>query len=225
MSWVIDNFDVLVDALGQHLVLSLPPIVLTALICVPICWIATRRRRVGGVLVTASALLYTIPSLPLFLILPAILGTGRRSPINVIIALTLYGIAILVPVTVSALRGIPRQVRDASIAMGHSRTNMFFEVELPVAGPSILSGLRVVAASTISLATLGSVLGVAGLGSLFIDGFKRGIQAEIISGLVLTVGLALVVDLALVLIGRAAMPWTRVTAAPRRWPATKRVTA
>ena len=189
--------------------LTLPPILLTLLLAVPIARVVRRFERAAAPVITLSALLYTIPSLPLFLLIPVAIGTGLRSPINVIIALTIYGLALLVPTAVDAVRSTDEPVADAATAVGFSRAGLFWNVELPLAGPQILASLRVVSASTISLATLGSVLGVAGLGTLFTDGFQRGLQEEITAGLVLTVALALVIDLLLVALGRLAMPWTR----------------
>jgi osmoprotectant transport system permease protein len=93
--------------------------------------------------------------------------------------------------------------------VGFSNWTRFWQVDLPLAGPVLLAGMRVVAVSTVSLVTVGAVIGVQSLGSLFTDGFQRGIQAEIIAGLVATVGLALIFDGALVLLGRMLMPWTR----------------
>lgn len=193
----------------QHLWLTMPPILLTIALTIPIAWLVHRSARVAGPVVTASALLYTIPSLPLFLLIPVVLGTGLRSPLNVVIALTLYGLALLVPVAVPAVREASRPVVDVATAIGFSRARRFWAVQLPLAGPQLVAGMRVVSASTISLATLGAVLGIAGLGRLFTDGFQRGIEAQVATGIVLTVALALVVDVAIVAIGRLLLPWSR----------------
>jgi osmoprotectant transport system permease protein len=213
---VLNNVGVLMDALSQHLVLTLPPIVLTLLLAIPIAWLVHRFDRLAELVITISALLYTIPSLPLFLLIPVMIGTGLRSPVNVIIALTMYGLALLVPAAVTAVRTASAPVADAATAVGFSGSGLFWSVQLPLAGPQILASLRVVSASTISLATLGSVLGVAGLGRLFTDGFQRGLEEEITAGLVLTVALALAIDVLLVIAGRIVMPWTRM--AVRRSP-------
>ena len=161
-------------------------------------------------LLTAAGLLYAIPSLPLFVVLPVIIGIGVRDRLNVIIALTLYGIALMVRSAADALASVDAPVRLSSTAMGFSGAGRFFQVELPLAGPVLLAGLRVVSVSTISLVTVSSLLGVDNLGLLFVDGFQRGIIAEVITGIVATVVLALIVDGLLVLLGRLAMPWTAV---------------
>jgi osmoprotectant transport system permease protein len=152
-------------------------------------------------------------------VIPAVIGTELRSATNVVIALTIYGLALLVPTTISALRVSDAAIVDASVAIGFDRSRLFREVKLPLVGPTILAGLRVVSASTISLATLGSILGIAGLGRLFTDGFQRGLQEEIVAGIVLTVVLALVVDAVLLAVAWILMPWTRGTGRMRRSPA------
>ena len=160
----------------------------------------------------ASGLLYAIPSLPLFIVLPILLGTGLRSPFNIAVALTLYGLALMVPGAITAFRSVDPMVLGSATAQGFAPLSRFFRVELPLAGPALVATLRVVSVSTISLVTVGGVLGVPSLGSLFTDGFQRGIQAEILAGIVLTTVLALAVDALLVLIGKVLMPWTRAGA-------------
>ena len=116
--------------------------------------------------------------------------------------------ALLVPATADALDAVDGRVLDAATAMGMGRLRCFLTVELPLAGPAILTGLRVVTVSTISLTTVGAVLGVRSLGWLFTDGFQRGITAEIVTGLVATAVLALVLDGIILLLGRLCLPWT-----------------
>ena len=139
---------------------------------------------------------------------PAVLATGIRDPLNVIVALTLYGLALLVPATADALDAVDARVLDAAAAMGMGRLRCFLTVELPLAGPAILTGLRVVTVSTISLTTVGAVLGVRSLGWLFTDGFQRGVTAEILTGLVSTAALALILDGLVLALGRLCLPWT-----------------
>jgi len=212
VNWVWVNLDVVAGRTLDHLVLTVPPIILTFLIAVPLGTIARRYRATRGVILTAGGLLYAIPSLPLFIVLPAIVGTSTRSPLNLIIALTLYGVALMVRVVADALASVDHGVRQSAIGVGFSPGSVFWRVDLPLAGPVLLAGMRVVAVSTVSLATVGAVIGVQGLGSLFTDGFQRGIQEEIIAGIVATVLLALVFDQALVGLGRLLMPWQRAQA-------------
>ena len=209
MTWVVDNLPLIAEYLLAHLAQALPAIAAVLLLSVPIARLAQSWRPLRAVLVSGSSLLYAVPSLALFVILPIILGTGIRDVLNVVVALTLYGLALLVPATTDALDAIEPRALDAATAMGMGRVRRFLTVELPLAGPAILNGLRVVAVSTVSLTTVGAVLGVRSLGRLFTDGFQRGLTAEILTGLVLTLILALVLDALIVLGGRLAMPWTR----------------
>lgn len=209
MNWIWSNLDLIWDRTLDHLVLSVPPIILSFVLALPFGALANRYRVSRGLILTASGLLYAIPSLPLFIVLPAIVGTTARSPLNLIIALTLYGIALMVRVVADGLASVDADVRQSAAAVGFSGWSMFWQVEVPLSGPVLLAGIRVVAVSTVSLATVGAVIGVQSLGSLFTDGFQRGIQAEIIAGIVTTVVLALLLDGALVALGRLAMPWTR----------------
>ncbi len=209
MSWLLANLPLLGTYLAAHLAQALPAIAASLVLAVPLARLAQKVRPLRAVLVTGASLLYAVPSLALFVILPIILVTRIRDPLNVVVALTLYGLALLVPATVEALESVDARVIDAATAMGTGRLRRFLAVELPLAGPTILAGLRVVTVSTVSLTTVGAVLGVRSLGFLFTDGFQRGVGAEIVTGIVATCLLALLLDAAVVLGGRLAMPWTR----------------
>ncbi|MDH6237201.1 ABC transporter permease [Cryobacterium sp. CG_9.6] len=211
MNWIWSNLDLIWDRTLEHMVLTVPPIILSFFFALPLGWLAHRYRVSRGIILTSVGLLYAVPSLPLFIMLPFIVGTSIRSPLNLIIALTLYGVALMVRVVADGLAAVDRDVRQSATAVGFSEWTQFWRVEIPLAGPVLLAGLRVVAVSTVSLATVGAVIGAQSLGSLFTDGFQRGIQAEIIAGIIATVALALALDGALVLIGRLLMPWTRPT--------------
>ncbi|MFC7403185.1 ABC transporter permease [Citricoccus sp. GCM10030269] len=208
MTWVLDNLPMIGERLWAHVATSLPAILLALLISVPLGWIAHRYRPLNGPVLTGAGLLYAFPSLPLFIVLPVLIGTGVRDVINVVVALTLYGVALLVRNVADGLDGIAPEARNAAVALGYSPLHRFFAVDLPLAGPVILAGLRVVAVSTVSLCTVGAVLGIPSLGLLFTDGLQRGLLAEVLTGIVLTVLLALALDRLLVLAGRLAMPWT-----------------
>lgn len=220
MNWIADNLDLIAGRALQHIALSAPPVVISLIVSIPLGWFANTVRPARGTILTLSALLYAIPSLPLFIVLPVVIGTGLRDPLNVIVALSLYGIALMVRSTADGLASVNPDVAQSATAVGFSPRSRFWRVELPLAGPVLLAGLRVVSVSTVSLATVGAVLGIQSLGSLFTDGFRRNIPAEIWAGIVMTVVIALVFDLLLVLAGRALMPWTRAVrladARPRR---------
>ncbi|PZF61020.1 ABC transporter permease [Curtobacterium sp. MCBD17_034] len=223
MTWVWSNLDIIWSDTLAHLATALPAIVVSFLLSIPIGWLvvklrspstdggAPRRlaRGAGGGIVAVASLLYAIPSLPLFIALPAVIGTDLQDPVNIVVALTLYGLALMVRSTADALSSVDPATQAAAVAMGYSPVQRFFRVDLPLAGPVLLAGLRVVSVSTISLTTVGAVLGVQSLGSLFTDGIQRTIPEEIGSGIVLVLVLAFVLDGLLVLLGRLVLPWTR----------------
>lgn len=209
MTWILASRSLILSCLGSHLAQALPAIAVALLITIPLARLAQRVRPLRGLITTAASLLYAIPSLALFVILPIILATGIRSTLNVVVALALYALALLVPATVEALDAVDHRALDAATAMGMGRLRRFLGVELPLAGPAIVAALRVATVSTISLTTVGAVLGVRSLGWLFTDGFERGIWPEIIAGVLLTALTALVVDLLIVAGGRLLMPWAR----------------
>jgi len=210
MTWLLNNGNLIGQLVVAHLLIAIPPIILSFVISVPIGWVANRFSWSRGTLLTVLGLLYAIPSLPLFIILPLIIGTGLRDSINLVVALTLYGIALMVRTSADGLASVDPDVRQSASAVGFSARSQFFRVELPLAGPVLFAGIRVVSVSTLSLTTVGAVIGIDSLGSLFTDGFQRGITVEIFTGIVLTIILALGVDGLLVLLGRVLMPWVAV---------------
>ncbi len=208
MTWLSSNGGLIGSLTLAHLWIALPAIALSVLISVPIArWAAFSRR--GGWVLSALSALYAVPSLPLLIVIPVIVGVALRSPINMVIVLTLYGVAVLVRQVAEGFRAIPRATLQAANACGYSLPRRFVEVELPLATPVIVAGTRVVATSTVSLVTVGAFIGVRSLGTLFTDGFQRGITAEVVAGLVATVLLALVIDALIQGIGWALTPWTR----------------
>ena len=208
MTWLSSNWGVIGSLTLAHLWIALPAIALSVLFSVPIArWAAFSRR--GGWVLSALSALYAVPSLPLLIVIPVIVGVALRSPINMVIVLTLYGVAVLVRQVAEGFRAIPHATLQAANACGYSLPRRFVEVELPLATPVIVAGTRVVATSTVSLVTVGAFIGVRSLGTLFTDGFQRGLIAEVVAGLVATVLLALVIDALIQGIGWALTPWTR----------------
>ena len=216
MTWVVNNLDLILQLTLQHLRLSIIPIVLGFIIALPLGWVAYRYRLTRGLVLTLVGLLYTIPSLALFVILPPLLGIGFLSEANVLIALTIYAVAIMARSVAEALASVDQGVKQAATAMGYSSWGRFWTVDFPLAGPVLLAGLRVVAVSTVSLLTVGIVVGVQSLGYLFTNGFQRGIVEQVLAGVVMVVLIALVFDGLLVLLGRWLMPWARLDRSPRR---------
>jgi len=209
VTWVVNNLDLILELSVAHLRLSVAPIVLGFLISLPLGWLAYRFKLTRGLLLTAAGLLFTIPSLALFVLLPPLLGISFLSEANVTIALTIYAVAIMTRSVSDALGSVDPAVRQSATAVGYGSWRRFWAVEFPLAGPVILAGLRVAAVSTISLVTVGILIGVQSLGYLFTNGFQRRIVPEIFAGVVMVVVIALLVDYLLVLLGRALMPWSR----------------
>ena len=209
MNWVIENLPLIGQRTLDHLFLSVPPIILSFVISIPIGWLANRRPWARTLIISAGSLLYTIPSLPLFVMLPYLLGTRITDATNILVALTIYAIAMMVRSASDALAAVPADAINAATAVGYSRWGRFWRVEFPLAGPVLLAGARVVSVSTIALASVGAIIGSANLGYLFTNGKQRDFLDEIVIGIVATLVIALVFDLVLVLLGRLLMPWNR----------------
>ena len=210
MTWVFDHLGLLGDLTVTHVYLSVLPVVLGLVIAIPLGWAASRWRPARAALLTVTGLLYTIPSLALIVILPALIGTKTLDPVNVIITLTVYTIALLVRSIADALSSVPPTVVAAATAIGYRPFRRFVGVEFPLAIPVVVAGLRVAMVSNISLVSVGALIGIAGYGQLFTEAFQRQIVTEILAGIVATLVLALVADVLLQLIGRLVTPWTRV---------------
>ncbi|SCQ77288.1 Choline transport system permease protein [Propionibacterium freudenreichii] len=209
MRWLSGNWTTIGAAVIDHLLLALPAIIAALVIAIPVAWLAHHFRWTRFTLVTLGSLLYAIPSLPLLVVLPLIIGTNVRDRLNVIVALSVYGFALMIRAATDALDAVPVSATTASTAMGFGWARRFFTVELPLSGPGLLAGLRVVSMSTIALVSVSGIVGANSLGMLFVDGFQRGILAEVVAGIVATVAVALAVDFVLVIAGRLLMPWAR----------------
>jgi osmoprotectant transport system permease protein len=213
VTWFLDNFSYIRGLAWRHLWLSVIPVVLGFAIALPIGYAARRWRLGGSTLVSIASVVYTIPSLPLLVIIPSLLGTSFLDATNVLIVLTVYAVAVMVRSAADGFGSVSTAVVDAARASGYSAWQRIVQVELPLAGPVLLAGVRVVSVSTVSLATISPLIGVSNLGSLFTDGFQRYFTTEIVVGIICVVLLALILDLLWVLIGRVAMPWLRVRGA------------
>jgi len=216
VTWLAANWQQVLDLTILHLQLSILPIVIGFLLAIPLGFVAFRYKLTRGLVLTLVGLLYTIPSLALFVILPPLLGLPFLSAANVLIALTIYAVALMSRATADALESVDPDIRQAATAMGYSSWRRFWTVDFPLAGPVLLAGLRVVAVSTISLLTVGVVVGVDSLGYLFRNGYQRGILASVLTGVIAVVVIALVVDRLLAIAGAWLMPWTRPSKGPRR---------
>ncbi len=209
MNWLMQNADRIAMLAGRQAAYNLMPMAVGLLLSVPLGRLFNATGRMRSILIALCGALYAIPSLPLLMLLPSLLGTKILNPVNLEVALTIYAVALLAQSCANALASVDPELIDAASSIGYGRMRRFLEVELPQAGPVILANLRVVSASSISLITVGSLTGVESLGSLFLEGYQRDFPLEIITGIIATLAIALAYDLALVWLGNLLMPWKR----------------
>jgi osmoprotectant transport system permease protein len=209
-SWryIHDNADAILEALRFHAGLTAQTVLIALVVAVPLAVVAYWIRPLTGPILALSGILYTIPSLALLAMLAPLLGATNVA--SVLIALVLYALLVLVRNSLAGLTGVPDEVRDAAAGMGYGRFGRLFRIELPLALPGIITGLRLATVSTVALVTVGSIIGQGGLGDLILSGFRNNFyKAQILTGALLCVALALVLDLVLAGIGRLLTPWTR----------------
>lgn len=209
--WLERNLDDIAEATGEHLFLALLPVLAGLLISLPLGWAANHWPLARGVLVPLAGVLYTIPSLALITLVPLVLGTQIIDPLNVQVPLAIYTIALLVRSVADALRAVPGDVTAAATAVGYRPVRRFLAVELPLAVPVIIAGLRVAVVSAMSLTAVGALVGIGGLGQLITEGFLRNNGVELVVAIVLIVVIALLIDALLLLVGRLITPWTRAS--------------
>jgi len=201
------NWEVVWRYTLAHVQLAVVSLLLGVALALPLAYLAHRRPHTYPTLLAATNVIYAIPSIALFVLLGPLLGYTSNRP--VIVAMALYTLVILVRNTVEGLRAVPPHVVTAAIAMGYGPLRRFVAVELPVALPGVIAGLRVATVSTISLITVGGLVGQGGIGRLFEDGFARRITQELWAGLVAVIVLAIVADALILLVGHRLAPWHR----------------
>jgi osmoprotectant transport system permease protein len=209
MEWLLSNSEMVLERAGQHLVLAVVPMLVGLVISIPLAQLARINPALRTLVLTASSLLYTIPSLALFIILPPLLGTRILDPLNVIVALTIYAVALLVRAALDAFDSVDEDLRQAAVAMGYKPWPRFLQVDLPLSLPVLFAGLRVVSVSNISLVSVAALLGVGNLGMLFTDGLQRTFVTEVVVGIAAILVLALAMDGVLVIVERLLTPWAR----------------
>jgi osmoprotectant transport system permease protein len=194
----------------EHLRLTVISVVLGAVLALPLALLARRIGQLRPTILGLSTAIYTIPSLALFSLLLPFTGLSDRT---VIIGLTLYTLTILVRAVLSGLDGVPEEVRDAGRGMGYSPNGLLWRVELPLATPVLIGGLRIATVSTVALTTIGTIVGSGGLGDLIYTGLQSNFKAQVLTASVLCVVIALVLDVLLLGAERVLMPWRRAGAA------------
>ncbi|MEI7716084.1 MAG: ABC transporter permease [Mycobacterium sp.] len=209
MHYLLTHLDAARALTQVHLRLALLPVLLGLAIAVPL-GVAVHRAPLARGLTTATAsIVFTIPSLALFVALPVILGTRLLDEANVIVALTSYTAALLVRAVLEALDSVPAQVSQAATALGYSPLTRIMKVELPLSIPNLIAGLRVVVVTNIAMVSVGSVIGIGGLGAWFTEGYDTDKSDQIVAGILVLSAIAVVIDGLIVLAGRVATPWTR----------------
>ena len=206
-SYVVDNWDTILRYTGEHVRLTVGAVLLGAAIALPLALLARRSRLLSGSILGLSTTIYTIPSLAMFAFIFPFTGLSANT---VLIGLVAYSLVILVRNFLAGLQGVPDDVREAAKGMGYGSARRFAQVDLPLALPAFMAGLRIATVSTVALTTVGVVVGHGGLGQLIYGGFNANFyRAEIVTGTLGCVLLALVADVLLAGVERLLTPWTR----------------
>ena len=200
-----DRHHDLTSALGQHLQITAWALLLGVLIAFPLALLARRLPSVQGLILGTSTMIYTIPSLALFPFLVPFTGISMTT---VVIGLGLYALTILVRSMLAGLLGVPDEVRESATGLGYGKTRLLFLIEVPLALPVMMAGLRVATVSTVALTTVGTLVSYGGLGNLIRDGVQNDFKAEILAASVLCVVLAVVLDTVIVGLQWLSTPWT-----------------
>lgn len=209
MNWAWDNRRMIVEQFAEHVFLAFLPVLLGLLIAIPLGLALARARVPRATVLGLLGLLHAIPALAFFAVLPGLLGRRLDDRLNVLVALTLLALAALARAVADAVAAVPQPVRTAAEALGLGTLGRALRVDLPVAMPGIVAGLRTVAVSSVSLVTVAALVGVGGLGQLLTEGFTTRFETEVLVGAALVVALALGADVFLVRVHRAFLPWAK----------------
>ncbi|QBI21850.1 ABC transporter permease [Egibacter rhizosphaerae] len=190
----------------EHVQLTAYPVTLGLVLAFPLSLAAVRWQWLYPPLIGFAGLLFTVPSIALFVLMVGVTGLGMTTAV---VPLAIYTLLVLVRNTVEGFNGIDRDVREAAEAMGYRRARQILTVELPLALPVIIAGLRITTVTTVGLATVATLVGSGGLGDLFTDAVMRRFPTPALVGLVLAVLLAVALDLALLAVQWLLTPWRR----------------
>jgi len=196
----------LVDATTEHIMITLVSVALGIVVAVPLTLLARRYRTTESLILGASTAIYTIPSLAMFSLLLPYLGLSTTT---VVVGLALYSLTILVRNMLAGLAGVPGEVKEAARGMGYGNGRLLVNVEVPLALPTIIAGIRVATVSTVALTTVGAIVGFGGLGNLLYESIRTRFKAEILTASVICVLLAVTLDLVLLGVQRLFTPWAR----------------
>ncbi|NNN29174.1 ABC transporter permease [Streptomyces sp. S3(2020)] len=207
LTWARQQQSYITDLTLSHLYLSVVPILVSLAISIPVGALIHRSRRWKAVVLSVSGILYTVPSLAIFVILPQVIGTQILDRVNVVIALVVYSTSILIRTVVDGLDSVPAETEQAAVAIGYRPLARMLLVQLPVAVPVIAAGLRVAVVTNVSIASIASLIGVEQLGQLFTQGAQQLYLDPVVVGVVLSLALAAVLDLVVLALGRLLTPW------------------
>jgi osmoprotectant transport system permease protein len=206
-AWIERNLPMIGSLLVEHIILAVLPVVIAFVIALPLGYLVSKTKRAANVILAFLGVIYSIPSLALFVMMPLILGTKILNPVNIVVALAIYSTALLIRSVVDGLRSVSPSVRQSATAVGYGWLRRHFRVELPLAMPVIFAGLRVVTVSNIALVSVAVLVGSGALGKLFDLGFSSYFYTPIIVALVLMLILSLIFDALILLIQRGTLPW------------------
>jgi osmoprotectant transport system permease protein len=208
--WIVDNLDQIGRRLGEHVYMTLLAVAIGFAISFTLAVLIRRRPRLYGPIIGVSGILYAIPSVALFALLVPFTGL---SVLSAEIALVSYTLVILIRNIVTGLEGVPAEVVEAAVGMGYTPSQRLWRVELPIALPVIVAGLRIATVTTIGLVTITTLIGAGGLGYLIVNtGIRRFFDTSTYTGVVLSVALAIAADLLLLALQRRLTPWAHARA-------------
>ena len=208
-SWryIQQNADQILQYLQFHFLTTIEAVALAMVVAIPIAVLCYWIRPLAAPILALSGVLYTIPSLALFAFLAPFVGIGVTT---ILIGLVIYALLLVIQNTLTGLQQVPEDVRDAARGMGYGRFGLLWHVELPLALPGIITGIRLATVSTVALLTVGVIVGQGGLGQLISSGLHTTLsRPAIFTGTVLCVALGLALDLVIAGIGRLVTPWAR----------------
>ena len=208
-SWIERNLPMIGSLLVEHVILALLPVLIAFVISLPLGFLVHKTNRAANLILAFLGVIYSIPSLALFVMMPLILGTKILDPINIVVALAIYSTALLIRSGVDGLRSVSPAVRESATAVGYGWPRRLFGVDLPLAMPVIFAGLRVVTVSNIALVSVAVLVGSGALGKLFDLGFASTFYTPIIIALILMLTLSLIFDALILLIQRGTLPGVR----------------
>ncbi|RII12461.1 Choline transport system permease protein OpuBB [Streptomyces sp. YIM 130001] len=209
----------LIDATVEHIGITVVSVLIGLAVALPLALLARAGRRFAGPVLGLTTALYSVPSLAMFSLLLPVFGLSAAL---VVTGLVLYSLTVLVRNILAGLEAVPEDAREAARGLGYGPGRLLWEVELPLALPALMAGVRIATVSTVAMTTVGAIVDYGGLGGLIMSGLRTDFKAQVLTASVLCVLLAVVADLLLLGLQRWLTPWTRIRRGrPRRTPVEK----